>query len=83
MNNIREGGPAFPVPYHPGQQRENPSGMTLLDYFAAKAMQSMILVAPYSPEHMSNAAEHTAEWAYKFAAAMLSERKKHESEASA
>jgi hypothetical protein len=38
MNN-KTGGPAFPTPAHNLQN----DGMSLRDYFAAKAMQSMIL----------------------------------------
>jgi hypothetical protein len=39
MNEIKTGGPAFPCPrYFKGI---GPDGMTLRDYFAAKAMQSM------------------------------------------
>lgn len=44
-------------------------GMTLLDYFAAKAMER-------SPHNVYEYAE-TAEYAYKQAAAMLKERQKH------
>jgi hypothetical protein len=42
MSEIETGGPAFPVPYHPEQQWENPAGMSLRDYFAAKAMAAII-----------------------------------------
>ena len=46
MSEINTGGPAFPVPLNPGQSWQGMSpcdGMTLRDYFAAKAMQSMLL----------------------------------------
>lgn len=36
MSDIKDGGPAFPVP-EPGLE----CGMTLRDYFAAKAMQGI------------------------------------------
>ena len=49
-NNNKTGGPAFPNPGHdngPGNYRSHPSdGMTLRDYFAAKAMSSMLSQAP-------------------------------------
>ncbi len=45
MSKIDNGGPAFPVPLNPGETwREMAScdGMTLRDYFAAKAMQGIL-----------------------------------------
>lgn len=42
MSTINNGGPAFPVPGL--QQHEEFNGMTLRDYFAAKAMQGMLAV---------------------------------------
>ncbi|SER16675.1 hypothetical protein SAMN05216522_1135 [Rosenbergiella nectarea] len=36
------GGPAFPASGHPGQQFVQQEGMTLRDYFAAKAMQGIL-----------------------------------------
>ena len=47
MNNTNTGGPAFPLPSHTRrwddakQEYLQDEGMTLRDYFAAKAMQSM------------------------------------------
>jgi hypothetical protein len=42
MSNTNTGGPAFPgVDYLSQHGKKNPEGMTLRDYFAAKAMQSM------------------------------------------
>ena len=38
MSTINDGGPAFPVPANAFNDME---GMTLRDYFAAKAMQGM------------------------------------------
>jgi hypothetical protein len=44
MNNDNTGGPAFPTPrYERGDMYS--LGMTLRDYFAAKAMQSFIIAA--------------------------------------
>lgn len=39
MTNKQTGGPAFPPMHDPDT---HPSGMTLRDYFAAKAMQSLV-----------------------------------------
>jgi len=52
------------------------SGMTLLDYFAAKAMQGICA----SPEEHSGEydwVKSNVEWSYKIAKAMLKEREKH------
>jgi len=44
MNGIKDGGPAFPVPdqQHSGGL-DGYYGMTLRDYFAAKAMQGLVV----------------------------------------
>jgi predicted lipoprotein with Yx(FWY)xxD motif len=74
MSNIETGGPAFP------QQSDrvvgalsiaNSQGMTLRDYFAAKAMQAIIIGygAKYWPPANSAAAA-----AYEYADFMLKER---------
>lgn len=75
--NKPNGGPAFPVMHSiDGNWVREPvkefSGMTLRDYFAAKALQGMLADANNpdpSPEAMSL-------WAYRHADAMLAERKK-------
>lgn len=68
MTNKDNGGPAFPG--------ENPlefvTGMTLRDYFAAKAMQGMI--ASYG--YLRSEVDVMAESAYDCADAMLKERAK-------
>jgi hypothetical protein len=72
MNNTNTGGPAFP---HTVEYKGSEcggvvphGGMTLRDYFAAKAMQSICNVWPrITPES-------TAKTAYEFADAMLRER---------
>ena len=66
MNPI-DGGPAFPV--GSGDMRD-PVGMTLRDYFAAKAMQGL-MASPSDPASV----EIAAEWSYKVADAMLEARK--------
>lgn len=66
MNKINDGGPAFP--------RGNwDMGMTLRDYFAAKAMQA----AATNPEGANGFTfTERARWAYEQADAMLSAREK-------
>lgn len=47
-------------------------GMTLRDYFAAKALQSMLA----TPQQFTdNTPEIAADWAYKFADAMIDKRR--------
>ena len=73
------GGPAFPRQPHRlanGMLEGNNEGMTLRDYFAAKAMQGLIA----SPRGTPNGADATdtyyAEMAYIMADAMLAERER-------
>lgn len=67
MNEKDNGGPAFPVAFTTSPLH----GMTLRDYFAAKAMQGMLAcpVQLASDQHM------TARDAYAVADAMLEARK--------
>ena len=84
----KTGGPAFPhVRFDDikvenmvvSMKQETETGMTLRDYFAAKAMQAIVSNADYDlqfagpPERWPNA---VAEEAYKYADAMLAESKK-------
>jgi hypothetical protein len=57
------GGPAFPTGY------DKEKGITMRDYFAAKAMQSII-----SSKTWTGDIDDTVEDAYKFADAMLKAR---------
>lgn len=73
-----DGGPAFPNDGGPGS-----NGMTLLDYFAAAAMQGWL--ASYGPEsrhpaHLGeiNRAATVAADAYRMAAAMIAEKRRRE-----
>lgn len=73
------GGPAFPkqaIRLTNGTLEGNNEGMTLRDYFAAKAMQGLIA----SPRGTPNGADATdtyyAEMAYIMADAMLAERER-------
>jgi len=65
------GGPAFPVPAELCQDLtvEEQRGMTLRDYFAAKAMQGIM-----SDSDMTIGPAKIAEWAYQQADAMLKAR---------
>ena len=67
------GGPAFPGPYADKQGKIEvlwkQHGMTLRDYFAAKAMQSFVL-------NKNILLDDAAELAYKMADAMLRAREK-------
>jgi hypothetical protein len=64
------GGPAFPANHF--DLAENEHGMTLRDYFAAKAMQAMIIKPPTE----ANAAADIVSLAYVAADLMLAERSK-------
>ena len=66
MNTKNDGGPAFPESGERGKASGG-EGMTLRDYFAAKAMQGMVA----NPENVSRAG---ASLAYRMADAMLAAR---------
>jgi hypothetical protein len=72
MNNTNTGGPAFPFEYFDEQlQRARVMhGMTMRDYFAAKAMQSM----NGRPDYADTPADVIALDAYALADAMLKAR---------
>ncbi|XUV83522.1 hypothetical protein ACREYP_08915 [Enterobacter sp. TMH.L2] len=71
---METGGPAFPelgnVAYN--SEWDNQPGMTLRDYFAAKAMQGEL-----ASGESSQKAENIAEWAYSVADAMIKARSAH------
>lgn len=76
MKEINDGGPAFPVKAVP----ENYFGMTLRDYFAAKAMQGM-LADPLTRESCPEGKQDKwirsfANACYNFADAMLEARER-------
>jgi len=66
MKDIR----AFPT-YHGGYAKCDADGMTLRDYFAAKAMQGF-MANKANPMHFQP--ENDAAWAYTIADAMLKAR---------
>ena len=73
--------PAFPVTLQNGQaygDHQEFDGMTLRDYFAAKAMQAIIAKSPFettSVRNVKSKAELTSTGAYLYADAMLEARK--------
>jgi hypothetical protein len=69
-DNTKTGGPAFPAIWHDehGTMWEA-EGMTLRDYFAAKAMQG--LLSNHTAEGQN---QEYASWAYQYADAMLKAR---------
>ena len=73
----KTGGAAFPASGHPNMQFVAQEGMTLRDYFAAKAMNAMISTIPL-PWSLREQCEgdfyDTAQSAYKMADAMLKAR---------
>jgi hypothetical protein len=71
MNNTKTGGPAFPDGSTNEWGNAYNGGMTLRDYFAAKAMQG--LLAGITPTTVWSHDE-VAETAYKVADAMLKAR---------
>lgn len=64
-------GPAFPIDRIAVNKEFGSSGMTLRDYFAAKAMQGIV-----SDPNLSMGVDKVAEWAYIQADAMLEWRNK-------
>ncbi|MDN7895847.1 hypothetical protein QZM82_06520 [Burkholderia cepacia] len=74
MNEINDGGPAFPEV--PGDRNgyEGKSGMTLRDYFAAKAMESLALHQDLYSIDTAQGIEAIAANAYDLADAMLRAR---------
>lgn len=75
MNETKTGGPAFPQPdmIDDGQLvAQGHTGMTLRDYFAAKAMQG--LLAQSQGTALGSTVETAADYAYAMADAMLKAR---------
>ena len=70
MNNINTGGPAFPrVVEQPNGYMKAVEGMTLRDYFAAKALQGML-----GDAEIRQSWSMFAKDAYEIADAMLKQR---------
>ncbi len=73
MSNTNTGGPAFPGLHPSAECRFQDEGMTLRDYFAAKAMQSYASDPDWRADMDPN---DTAFAAYQLADAMLRARMK-------
>ena len=73
MSTINDGGPAFPVWELNGKDQPEMTGfgMTLRDYFAAKAMQSIL---DQKDAHDGRECDNAAWMAYRMADAMLKAR---------
>jgi hypothetical protein len=65
--SAKTGGPAFPLVT---EKQILHDGMTLRDYFAAKAMAQLMFNSPV----VQDDARTTASWAYEYADAMLKAR---------
>lgn len=73
MNEKETGGPAFPAQHF--DMAEGEHGMTLRDYFAAKAMQGFIASPRGTPDGKDATDIYYAKVAYIMADAMLEARK--------
>lgn len=79
-DKIKNGGPAFPIEKFPvkfdkkgyAESFKSYSGMTLRDYFAAKAMQGIIISMGMSQTQIND----IVKWSYNFSDAMLEAREK-------
>jgi hypothetical protein len=69
--STQDGGQAFP---HAHEDYEFQRGMTLRDYFAAQALNALIITNP------NERVEHLAEGSYSQADAMLAERARKEAQ---
>ena len=74
MNIDKTGGPAFPFtcPPNPDGSVVTYTGATLRDYFAAQAITGCLPGSAFSTREL----QIKAQWAYRMADAMLSERNK-------
>ena len=73
MSKKETGGPAFPC--HPGIDNPKYDGMTLRDYFAAKAMQGMLANPKLQKQILTAGQSWIEESAWAVADAMLEARK--------
>lgn len=73
MIEIKSGGAAFPQARSVGSVSLLEGGMTLRDYFAAKAMQGELAASAGAQQPSPGV---TAEYSYRMADAMLKEREK-------
>lgn len=71
-----DGGSAFQVAYQHDEATAEIHGMTMRDYFAAKAMASMMTHEAPADKTPEEAYEELAKSAYRISDAMLAERAK-------
>jgi len=76
LEKQKHGGPAFPNSKQVGDVQITEGGMTLRDYFAAKALQSIIIEE--GVELDAKLKIRSARTAYGYAEAMLEERNKEQ-----
>ena len=73
-----DGGPAFPRNGHPDMNDCPESGMSLRDYFAAKAMQSLMPILKYDIDELTEGKKGrmiaVCQMSYDYADAMLEAR---------
>jgi hypothetical protein len=77
MSNTNTGGPAFPFPayiYPNDEINHGEGGMTLRDYFAAKAMQGYMVGLKPAQDIGPDMQDRIAEGMYSMADAMLKAR---------
>lgn len=81
---IETGGSAFPEVFSDHDHKSNDQwvtdtytsgGMTIRDYFAAKALQGLISIGP-GGHNLPEYQQHNAAWAYGYADAMIAVRGK-------
>ena len=73
MKEVGDGGPAFPVKWHNGEQQ---SGMTLRDWFAGQALAGLLANPGMIDTHNESAMQWVSSHAFHQADAMLVEREK-------
>lgn len=74
MQKVNDGGPAFPLDPRHGMVMGS-DGMSLRDYFAAKAMQGLLPnISDASPEDIDRCVHNILRTSYKIADAMLAAR---------
>lgn len=73
---MSDGGAAFSGEYCHEDPAKFNQGMSLRDYFAAKAMPRLIPTEGWTDMHIEKCAQEAAEQAYRVADAMLAERSK-------
>ena len=80
MSTKNTGGAAFPIPKDRDISYSHKNGMTLRDYFAAKALEGLISKMAFElhadHEKAKEVHKYLARSAYSYADAMLAEREK-------